>query len=270
MMRDLLAQILDDAVEYGLLSANPARGKRRRVKVPKAARTLLEPDMVVDLLDVAEESERSLPPHQRYGRRAFLATLCLAGPRISELTQTTIARLDLEAGGLQLGLKSAAGIDRHLEQRLCRGRAPRPRGVAVRRATRPLRGHPPALPHPHRRALERIEHPNRLLTGTAARDGKAPIKGVVERANEKRAAEGRMLLPTSVTPHTLRRTFASLCFFAGRDLRWVMGQLGRDDPRMTLAVYAQCMKRQRIDRDLVWALMRFPDEDTGRITKRGR
>src|SRR6476469_4356607 len=71
--------------------------------------------MVLDLLDVAEDWERALPPHQRYGRRAFLATLCLAGPRISELTQTPVARLDLEAGGLQLGLKTAEGIDRHLE-----------------------------------------------------------------------------------------------------------------------------------------------------------
>ena len=54
MMLDLLAQILDDAVEHRLLTANPARGKRRRVKVPKPARTFLEPDTVVDLLDVAE------------------------------------------------------------------------------------------------------------------------------------------------------------------------------------------------------------------------
>src|SRR3954451_10995002 len=115
MMLDPRAQILDDAVEYALVTANPARGKRRRLKVPKPARTFLEPDMVVDLLDVAEEWERSLPPHQRYGRRAFLATLCLAGPRISELTKTTVGRLDLEAGGLELGLKTAAGIDRHLE-----------------------------------------------------------------------------------------------------------------------------------------------------------
>ena len=69
-----------------------------------------------------------------------------------------------------------------------------------------------------------------------------------------------MLLPATVTPHTLRRTFASLCFFAGRDLRWVMGQLGHDDPRMTLAVYAQCMKRSRIDEEIVWTLMRFADE----------
>ncbi|MDX6676968.1 MAG: hypothetical protein QOE31_1020 [Solirubrobacteraceae bacterium] len=69
-----------------------------------------------------------------------------------------------------------------------------------------------------------------------------------------------MLLPARVTPHTLRRTFASLCFFAGRDLRWVMGQLGHDDPRMTLAVYAQCMKRSQIDEAVVWQLMRFRDE----------
>ena len=54
MVLDLLAQVLDDAVEYGLLEANPARGKRRRAKVPKSSRTFLEPDMVVDLLDVAD------------------------------------------------------------------------------------------------------------------------------------------------------------------------------------------------------------------------
>ena len=69
-----------------------------------------------------------------------------------------------------------------------------------------------------------------------------------------------MLLRTRVTPHTLRRTFASLCFFAGRDLRWVMGQIGHDDPRMTLGVYAQCMKRSQVDEAVVWQLMRFPNE----------
>ena len=53
MVLDLLAQVLDDAVEYGLLEANLARGKRRRLKVPKSSRSFLEPDMVVDLLDVA-------------------------------------------------------------------------------------------------------------------------------------------------------------------------------------------------------------------------
>jgi hypothetical protein len=49
---------------------------------------------------------------------------------------------------------------------------------------------------------------NRLLNGTpprAAVDGqstKAGVKGLVQRVNEKRAVEGRMLLPDRVTPHT--------------------------------------------------------------------
>ena len=87
---------------------------------------------------------------------------------------------------------------------------------------------------------------NRLLNGAPARGTRRPTKWVVQRV-KKRATEGRMLLPERVTPHTLRRTFASLCFFAGRDLRWVIGQLGHDDPRMTLGVYAQCMKRSQVD-----------------------
>jgi integrase len=115
MVLDLLAQILDDAVEYGLLDANPARGKRRRMKVPKSSRTFLEPDMVIDLLDAAGAWERDLPEHQHYGRRAFLATLCLSGPRISELIESPRGRLDLYAGQLVLGKKTEAGIDRTLE-----------------------------------------------------------------------------------------------------------------------------------------------------------
>ena len=39
-----------------------------------------------------------------------------------------------------------------------------------------------------------------------------------------------------------------------------MGQLGHDGPRMTLAVYAQVLKRSRIDHELVWSLMRWIDE----------
>ena len=68
-----------------------------------------------------------------------------------------------------------------------------------------------------------------------------------------------MLLP-HVTPHTLRRTFASLALAAGRDPRWVMGQLGHTDARFTLTAYAQVMERQGVDYELVWSLMRFADE----------
>mgnify|MGYP001107701611 CR=1 FL=1 len=43
------------------------------------------------------------------------------------------------------------------------------------------------------------------------------LRTLVKRTNEKRAAEGKMLIP-HVTPHTLRRTFASMCFWAKREL----------------------------------------------------
>jgi integrase len=69
-----------------------------------------------------------------------------------------------------------------------------------------------------------------------------------------------MLLPEKVTPHTRRRTFASLALAAGREPRWVMAQLGHTDARFTLNVYAQVMQRQRVDKQLIWRLMRFPDE----------
>ena len=69
------------------------------------------------------------------------------------------------------------------------------------------------------------------------------LRELVERTNEKREAEGKMLLP-HVTPHTLRRTFASMCFWAKREVE----------------LYASASKRKRVDRKLVWRFMRFPDE----------
>ena len=77
--------------------------------------------------------------------------------------------------------------------------------------------------------------------------------------NKKRAKAGKRLLP-KVTPHTLRRTWASLALLAGRDVRWVMAQCGHTDARLTLQVYAQVVQRQRVDYYLVWRLMRFSDE----------
>jgi integrase len=107
---------------------------------------------------------------------------------------------------------------------------------------------------------------NRLLNETPPRpaaDGrahKAGVNGLVQRVNDKRALEGRMLLPDRVTPHTLRRTYASLALAAGRDPGWVMAQIGHTDARLTLTVYAQVVQRTRLDEALIWRLMRFPGE----------
>jgi len=101
-------------------------------------------------------------------------------------------------------------------------------------------------------------------TGTGGHHSDSKVRnrllaGAVKRANEKPAAEGEMLLSEKVTPHTLRRTSASLALAAGRDPCWVMAQLGIPT-RFTLNVYTQVMQRQRVDKALIWRLMRFPDE----------
>jgi integrase len=49
------------------------------------------------------------------------------------------------------------------------------------------------------------------------------------------------------SPHALRRTYISIALLANNfDVKWVMGQVGHADSRMTLDVYAQL--EQRVDR----------------------
>jgi integrase len=48
----------------------------------------------------------------------------------------------------------------------------------------------------------------------------------------------------SVTFHSLRRTYASLRCACGDDVRYTADQLGHEDPRFTLRVYAQATKRR--------------------------
>ena len=111
MVLGTLAQILDDAVDYQLLDVNPARGRRRMLKVPKAPRSFLKPDMVIDLLDQAGAYEAALLPHLRYGRRALVALLCLAGLRIGEAVNLKVGQLDIHGGRLRvIDSKTDAGV----------------------------------------------------------------------------------------------------------------------------------------------------------------
>jgi integrase len=64
--------------------------------------------------------------------------------------------------------------------------------------------------------------------------------------------------------HGLRRTYASLRCACGDDVAYASSQLGHEDPRFTLKVYAQATKRRErlsgphlkaYDRALDWARM---------------
>jgi integrase len=66
----------------------------------------------------------------------------------------------------------------------------------------------------------------------------------VERANVALAQKGIEALPSGLTPHALRRTFASLLFAIGEPAPYVMGQMGHTSANLTLSIYARQMDRR--------------------------
>jgi hypothetical protein len=66
----------------------------------------------------------------------------------------------------------------------------------------------------------------------------------VERANVQLDDLGLEALPERLTPHSLRRTFASLLVALGEPPTFVMGQLGHEKAEFTLSVYSRQMQRR--------------------------
>jgi integrase len=63
------------------------------------------------------------------------------------------------------------------------------------------------------------------------------------RASERLTEAGYPPLPEHVTPHSLRRTFASVLYALGEDPGVVMDEMGHTDPALALRVYRQAMRR---------------------------
>jgi integrase len=112
-------QILEVAVEYGLIAANPAKGRRRRLKAQKATPVWLDrTEHIEALLDAAGELDRHAlvkGGHDQRGgqthRRALLATLVFAGLRIGELTALRWRDVDLAGNRITVrASKTDAGV----------------------------------------------------------------------------------------------------------------------------------------------------------------
>ncbi len=83
----------------------------------------------------------------------------------------------------------------------------------------------------------------------------------IKKANEKLIVAGIEPIPL-ISPHGLRRTYASLRCVCGDDPVYVASQLGHTDPSFTLRVYAQAVKhrskltpaeREAFDEAVIWA-----------------
>ncbi|MGH2951588.1 MAG: tyrosine-type recombinase/integrase, partial [Solirubrobacterales bacterium] len=90
------------------------------------------------------------------------------------------------------------------------------------------------------------------------------LKTAIGRANARLGELGVEAISERVTPHSLRRTYASLRAAAGDDPVYIAEQLGHTDPRFTLAVYTKAAKRRaklhgaylaEYERALAWAAL---------------
>ena len=89
----------------------------------------------------------------------------------------------------------------------------------------------------------------------------------LERANENRTGQGMPPLP-EITPHSMRRTWATFAASVGRDPKWIASQIGHTDPQFTFSVYQQVATRRYIDEQSIWTVMRFADEPAERQPSR--
>jgi len=258
-MIKLLGQILQQAVDYELIDRNPVRvGERGARFLPKARpnRTFLEIDEFHALLDAAAELEAEARADRRgLGRRAMVATLGLGGLRISEMLDLRCAQVDLVRSRFKLpDAKTPAGV-REVEMTMY-ARDELLAYVMDRRA----RGLPGG--------------PTDYFFGTARGGRRDPdrfrdriLYRARDRASALRESEGLPAL-APITPHSLRRTWATFCAQIGRDPKWVSSQIGHTDPEFTFSVYQQVSTRRYVDERAIWTVMRFADEPEERLPSR--
>lgn len=241
-----LAAILESAVEYGHIPRNVAHGRRRRLPSITPARTSLDrAEHVSALLDAAGTLDADTARPQR---RALLAALVFAGLRISEALSLRWRDVDLARGTIRVrASKTDAGL----------------RTVNIL----------PVLRDELTEYRARVDDGADALvfgTRTGARQNpsnvsKRMLTKAVTLANVKLAQDGGELIP-KLTPHSLRRTFASLLFAINEVPPYIMAQMGHTTANLTLAVYARQMDRRDGEPDRLRALVegtdwaRTPDE----------
>ncbi|MGN6372155.1 MAG: tyrosine-type recombinase/integrase [Solirubrobacteraceae bacterium] len=222
-----LAAILETAVEYELIDRNPARGKRRRLPAVQPQRSWLDrAEHIAALLDAAGQLDSKARVH-RGQRRALLATLIFAGLRIGEALSLKRSDIDLARGTITVRTsKTDAGV----------------RTVYVL----------PALRDELDAYLAGLDlSPRALVFGVSTGKPQSAnnfrrrvLAEAVTLANARAATEGTKPLPEKLTPHSLRRTFASLLFAVGEAPPYVMAQMGHTTANLTLTIYARQMDRR--------------------------
>jgi integrase len=216
-----LAQVLEDAVEYGHIASNAARGRRRRVKASKPRRTWVEPEQLPSLIAAADRRHRSL-----------VATLAGAGLRIGEACALNWSDVNLHTGALTVrAAKTEAGEDRCVDL---------PLGVREELMTLKARGEFTDRTDP----VFTTRRTNGIVRRQTPSNVGRRLKTTIRRANKRLGTLGIEPISERVTPHSLRRTYASLRFALGDDPVYVASQLGHTEATFSMEVYAKAVKRR--------------------------
>ncbi len=279
MQIDLLQQILELAIDHKHIPApNPARGRRRRLKVERKRPVYLDSaEHVAVILEAAADLDRAAQEVEvrdrrgrtytrrggprTTGRRAAIAVLMLGGPRASAGGALLERDLDLAHGRFEIGRdKTDAGMREVDTLSLLREILIEHRAEKIRQGL-PTGPDDPVLMTVQGKARSR----DNLL--------KDVVEPVVRRAEALLAERGSRPLPLGITPHKLRHTFASILVAIGKDPNYVMEQLGHTDPAFTLRVYTHIMRRSDAERQQLralvegeqWPLEHTPDHEESRL-----
>jgi integrase len=239
-----LAAILETAVEYELIDRNPARGRRRRLPAVAPRRSWLDrADHIAALLDGAGKLDDKARVY-RGQRRALLATLTFGGLRLGEVQALRWRDVDLARGTITVrAAKTDAGV----------------RVVNILLVLSDELGD-------YRTRIDPVSDALVFCTTTGRRLGATNIRRrvldkAVKHANAQLATDGFEPLPDGLTPHSLRRTFASLLFAIGETPPYVMAQMGHTTPNLTLAIYARQMDRRDGEPERLKALVEHRQEE---------
>jgi integrase len=216
-----LTAILETAVEYGLIDRNPAKGKRRRLRQAEPTRTRLDrADHIAALIAGAAALDAKARTHHGQ-RRALVALLVFAGLRIGEALALRWRDVDLARGEIRVRRsKTDAGVRTIYMEPVLRDE---------------LLGYRAGLRDVDRDGLVFATSAGKPLGATNVR--RRIIAKAAEHANLALEALDTEPLPR-LTPHSLRRTFATLLCALDRDVPFAKSQMGHKTASMLLDVYA--------------------------------